>query len=62
MYTPLAPPSDPKALSAFLNGELQRIAQALNQRQDSFVRFTRHSTNRALATCSLPMARTMTPG
>jgi hypothetical protein len=34
MYTPLAPPSDPKALSAFLNGELQRIAQALNQRQD----------------------------
>ncbi len=34
MYTPLQPPSDPKALPAFLAQELQNIAQALNQRQD----------------------------
>lgn len=34
MYTPLQPPSDPKALPAFLTQELQNIAQALNLRQD----------------------------
>ena len=34
MYTPLQPPSDPKALSAFLQNELQRIAQTLNGRND----------------------------
>ena len=34
MYTPLAPPSDPNALPAFLLTELNRLAQVLNGRSD----------------------------